>query len=280
MWEKFKGDLAIYAASKVVFGVSSFLVVGLLTRAMDPSQYGAYTLLFAVITITTTVATSFLTNSVIRYVPLAAEEKRLRPFNYVLTQIAGVTVLISSLVCGAALWGTQALGLLALTPDMVAVGLVLSACSAAFQIYTIYCYSSRRRRLYSYLVVTQVLIFVIGAFLVPFVTLNPITTTVAFLTVSYAVPIVMYKMPYPRWTAGFDRRVKQTTVGFLKYGTPLIALNIVVQLNTYLDQFMLRAMRSAEEVGIYAANYVVADKVVYAISSLVALALGPLAETN
>lgn len=276
MWNHFKGDLAIYAASRIIFGLSSFVVIALLTRAMDPAEYGAYTLLFAAVTMTTIVVTSFLTNSIIRYLPLAAEGRSLRVFDYVLVQISALTVVASTLACAITLWVGHLLHFLVVTPDRLLIALALSASSAAFQIYTIHCYSLRLRRSYSYLVVAQVFIFVAGAALIPLVPVDPITAAIAFLTASYVLPLLVFRMPMPRWRRGFGRRARMTAGSFLRYGTPLIALNIAVQLNTYLDQFMLRAMRSVEEVGIYAANYVVADKVVYAISSVVALALGPL----
>lgn len=276
MWNHFKGDLAIYAASKIIFGTSSFVIISLLTRVMNPSEFGAYTLFLATVTMTSVVATSFLTNSIIRYLPLAAEGKFLRAFNYVLAQISALTVLGSTLICAIAICIGHLLHFIVLTPNLLFTGIGLSASSASYQIYTIYCYSRRLRRSYSYLVVSQVFIFVAGAALIRFIPVDPIVTTVLFLSISYLLPMLSFRMPIPRWRRGFGRRAKRTAGSFLRYGTPLIGLNIAVQLNTYLDQFMLRAMSGVELVGIYAANYVVADKVIYAISSLVALTLGPL----
>lgn len=276
MWRHFRGDFLIYAFSKVLIGISSFILLRLLTSAMPPADYGLYALIFAIVTVTTTIATSFLTNAVTRYLPGAAERHRMRPFDKALLEISTPTVIGALVATALALGIAHFAGIISLSGPIVAASLVASAAAAAFQIYSIYCYSDRRRILYSAMMIAQIVFFLIGAAALPWIPVDTVTAAIGLFAASYVLPLLLFRMPRPALTLIPSRASWPQVAQFLRYGAPLIALNFSVQLNTYLDQFMLRSMRGATDVGLYAANYVVADKVVYALSSVISITIAPL----
>jgi len=280
MWRHFRTDFVIYAFSKVLVGVSSFVLLRLLTNRMQPDQYGTYSLVFAVVTIATTVVMSYLTNSVIRYLPLAAEQNRLNSFNVALLQISTPTTIVALGATAVGLLAVSALGLVHLEPAAFVAALISSGAASAFQIYSIYCYSGRRRLLYSAMTIGQMLSFMLGALLIQWLPFNPVTTALVAMAISFLLPLAVFQMPRPSLKLRPTPPSRRLLTRFLTYGGPLVALNISIQLNTYLDQFMLRSMRSLEEVGLYAANYVVADKVIYALASVVAITIAPLIFTE
>jgi O-antigen/teichoic acid export membrane protein len=280
MWRYFRTDFLIYAFSKVLVGISSFVVLRLVTNAMQPEQYGSYSLIFAVVTIATTVVVSYLTNSIIRYLPLASEQKRLRAFDHALAQISTPTALVALGVTTFGLLAVLGLELVHVEPAAICAALVASVAASAFQIYSIYCYSGRRRMLYAAITIVQMSSFMLGAMFVRWLPFDPVTATLTIMALSYILTLAAFRMPWPSLNLRPSRPARQLLGRFLRYGGPLVALNISIQLNTYLDQFMLRSMRSLEEVGLYAANYVVADKVIYALSSVVAITIAPLVFTE
>lgn len=276
MWRYFRGDFLIYAAGKVIVGLSSFLLLRLLTNLMAPSEYGAYTLMFAIVSAVSILSTSALTSSITRFMPEALEAGRLRRFDMAVYQTTVPLVFLAVALTALALGPTVFAGFVSLGPFRATSTLLAAGLAASFQIYIAYANSRRARRLYSSLVIGQALLFVAFVATIRFSSVEPVAAAIASLAASYALALLIFRAPILPWRARLLTRSLPTVRAFLRYGSPLVALNIMIQLNTYLDQFMLRAMRSLTEVGLYAANYVVADKVVYALSSVISITLTPL----
>jgi O-antigen/teichoic acid export membrane protein len=276
MWRFFRGDFLIYTTAKILVGLSSFALLHFLTHAMTPAKYANYSLVFAIVTLLTTVITSWQTNSVVRFLPIAVERNRQQAFNHAFAQIGAVTAALSAIAAAMVLAVASEIEFIHLSPISFAAAVIAGAAGSVFQIYSIYSYSGRRRVSYSVLLILQICLLMVGAATIPYITIDPVELTLLFLAGSFVLPLVLFRMPTPR--IPFRRLENSKTIAkqFLQYGGPLVLLNFAVQLNTYLDQFVLRAMTDLHQVGLYAANYVVADKVVYAFSSVITVALGPL----
>jgi len=266
----------IYTSSKILVGLSSFVLLRLLTHTMVPDQYALYALTFAIVTFLTTVMNSFLTNSIIRFLPNALEGGTQRRFDFAASEIAVLVAILTTGTTAVILGALVIFGFVQISLPAWAAATIAAGAGSAFQIFCVHIYANRKRILYSVLLVAQVALFAVGAATIPLINADPVDLALLFLALSFILPLIALGMPLSLRRPRFSKATKDLARKFLQYGAPLIMLNVAVQLNTYLDQFMLRAMTDLHQVGLYAANYVVADKIIYALASVMAVTVGPL----
>ena len=275
-WRHFSGDFLIYATAKALAGVSSLLVLRFLTSAMDPSAYGTYALLFALVAICSTVPIAFLTNSIVRFVPEAIERRRTWHIGIIVYQLAVPAVFGAVLVGGTALIASGITGLIDLTPSRVLAALIAVGLAAWHHIRSVSAYARRQRRLYGLLLLILLSVFSVGAAFLHLVPIEPVTGALSFLALSYLAPVLVFRTPILRFRPQILSKSSPLVWSLVRYGGPTIAVGLALHLNTYLAQFILQILTNAHQVGLYASNYVVADKFVYALASVIALTIEPL----
>ena len=275
-WQYFRGDFLIYAFAKLLFGLSSFAVLRLFTEAMNPTSYGSYALLFGVVMISSTVPTAFLTSAIVRFLPEALAHGRVAGLEAIVYHLAFPAIFAAMITTALLLAGCATWDVITLSPERVAA-VLLSTCFASwYQLRSVHAYAMRRRRLYAKLMIAQLSVFLLGAALLPTLPIEPVAGGLLCLAASYGLSLALFRLPTPPTRLRLMHRASDLAWSLVRYGTPVVGVNLALQLNTYLGQFMLTAMTSQHDVGLYASNYVVADKIVYALASVIALTIEPL----
>lgn len=276
MWRHFRTDFLVYALSKVVVGLGAFAILRVLTHSMTPADYGTYALLYAMVSIVAIVGTSLLTASIVRFAPRAIQAGQARRFLATLPLISAPIVVACIALMALVAILSSTVGLVVLSPLRLLSTLSAIAAAAVFNVYSVTEYALRRRLRYAAVTSLQTVIFLGGTMVVSLAPFDAIAAALLSLAASYILPVLIFRLPAqplrPTLMTQSVRHFRQ----FAAYGAPLVALNVAIQLNQYLDQFMLRAMRTLSEVGLYSAHFTFADKIVYALGSVVALAAVPL----
>jgi O-antigen/teichoic acid export membrane protein len=267
-------EFVAYAGAKAGVTLSMLLVVRILSARLSPEDYGAYGLLASMTMLVVVATGTFLANAILRFLPRALEQRRLRAFIYVATQIgqlaAGIALVLLTII----------------TIVMVQTGAVKASAAAGVAvvaagflqfvqfIYVAALNAAADRRRYSLAVLAQTGASL--ALLAWFAGSGDDVLAVLFACIA-ASHVALALTARPRLT--FVRRIAPATWArlgdFAAYGLPMVLLHVSIQLNSLQDQFILRAFHGIGSVGLYAANYVLAEKLIYGFASIASLVMVP-----
>lgn len=267
-------DFLIYAIVKVGISLSIFLVIKIMSNNLVPEEFGAYGLIASTLTTIAILSCTFLMTSILRFLPRALEKNRLRAFKYVTTQISQMAMGVSLVLSIVALAIFAITGTVRITLLLAATMILASLGTGLLLIYPAYLNARRDRLQYCMATTLQAVMYVallaIGFELFP----DRLATVFGAMALSQAALCLIAR---PRLS--FFRKVQPATwrtLGeFRKYGLPIVLLHVSIQMNSTLDQYIIRYFSDLHSVGLYAANYVLGEKTIYGLTSIAALAVTP-----
>lgn len=249
----FGKDLAFYFPSKLIPAALTFVLVILLTHSLAPEEYGYYVVILAYAAIADTLASAWMRQSILRYYPEYLAESIPEHFQ----RNAVYILLIASILTGAI--SAVTMKFVGYPTSLIALMLCVLLTLTAFNYLTTIYQSSRLSG--NYAVVTLLQSAVQALFVLVFVYLGRFGYQFAVLAVSsgYFCGIVYMLLRrkqtrlalMPFW-ASLDIKLAQK---LLKYGVPMSLWVLCFLLLFQANRVIIGALRSQEEVGIYASTY-------------------------
>jgi O-antigen/teichoic acid export membrane protein len=95
----FTRRIGLLAVTNVLSGLSSLILLAILTRALTVAQYGRWSLILVTVTLIPQLTTLGLTYAMIRYLPTANEQDTREIFYSILFVIACVSAIIATVLC-------------------------------------------------------------------------------------------------------------------------------------------------------------------------------------
>jgi O-antigen/teichoic acid export membrane protein len=274
MFRTFGLDFVIYAAVKACVMLSAFLVIKILSARLLPEEFGAYGLVMSALTTTVILSSTFLMTSILRYFPRALEKGRIRAFNYVTTQIGQMVMVATGGLTAVALAILHVTGAVVVTPLLASAVIAAALGSALFQLYPLYLNAKREKIRYSKTIALQTLVFVAALVVSLGVFQDKLATIFVALAASQAT-IYLIACPKLRFFRKIQPQTRAAFSEYRRYGLPVVLLHVSIQMNSTLDQYIIRLFGDLHSVGLYAANYTLGEKTIYGLSSITALAVTP-----
>ncbi len=251
MWRAFATKHTAYAASLFFERSLAFFLLPLYTRAMAPSEYGAYAVLMLFVSLATFVVSLGLENGLLRF----SADDGAAP------AIAGTVwtgMLASAAICSVALWTLASPVSRVLFFDaehrtwirLSAVLLFLDT-GSRFLFYRLLGLS--RARTYFWLALLRGLVTVAANILLVGV-FGAKVEGILWSHIAAALAVLACACAFPglRFPRAFHRDVLRRLI---RFGVPVMATSLLLTLLNALDRYLLQAMASAEEAGLYTVAY-------------------------
>jgi O-antigen/teichoic acid export membrane protein len=272
MLQMFLRDSAKYLLLKAVVSVSWLLMLRELTANLSPSEYGEYSILNSVMSYALVLSGAWLTSAILRFYPAA----RLQPLGLALN--VG-RLLGRSLLFGAILFLPLHL-LVVRILDLEAGPSVASVLILLFILSTwLACNQSWLRASLS--VTRHVRVSSLQ-------TLLGLGASILFLKAGLGIMGVFagqaLAAAWALWStrdlgiapnASRPGTEEGLAKAMLRYGWPIVAINVFTQILSTADQLVLKYLGHASEVGIYSANYMLAQNTIFAVTSVISAAVAP-----
>ncbi len=270
MLKPFILDSIKYVLVKGVVALAWLISLKVFTSALSPEQYGSYSIFTTVLTYGLVGSTAWLIGPIIRFYP----ETTRTPGQ--VEEAAARLMLISALglaipFTAALIWTARSLGL-PLSGGMIAV--IVATFILNTYLSCIYGYLRARRDVTRY---AWVYSFQTGLGVLLSVWLllgfgGGLTGIFAGQLVSIALAIAVLR----EWRlVSFSFQILPLMKEMARYGLPILFINALSQMLSSADQLILKFYGRDAEVGIYAANYMLAQNSIFAFTSVVSASLGP-----
>lgn len=257
MIREFIGDIAKYLPSYVIPAVVGVVALPIVTRLFAPGDYGNYALVTTTIALLSAFASTWLCGAIIRFFTARQLDNRLDEFHGTVLKLALISVTGISLL---------ALGILFLarsyiSPNLYSLMRIGLLVFMAVSFYNIFLDTLRAKRGVGWYSSFAVWRSVIGlglgmALVVGFHYGVEGLLWGSLLSMVLAFPL-LWKVSIGKPSFRKGRVRSSLTSEMIKYGFPLIAVNIASWIATLSDRYVIEFFRGSEEVGIYAIAYAI-----------------------
>jgi O-antigen/teichoic acid export membrane protein len=251
-------DFATYLPTQAIPAIAGFLVLPILARKLSPTDLGILALAQTLITLGWTVVGSWLTQVVIRELPAARAQHRVRAF--------ALTFRRALLLSGGAYTAFLALVSIAATQSVaIRSNLVLIAAAIAAMIVqnvavSVYAASLRPISFAIVDVLARTGGIAVGVVLV-FQGHGISGYLLGLASVSALVGVVGLYFAWPRADDGAAPE-PGALAAWVRYGVPSGLAGLVLWGLFFIDRYMLAAFKSAHQVGVYSVGSAIGDKAV------------------
>jgi O-antigen/teichoic acid export membrane protein len=265
-------DFATYLPTQAIPAVAGFLVLPVLARRLAPTDLGILALAQTLITLGWTAIGSWLTQVIIRELPAAREQNRVRSFALTFRRAIGLSALAFSAFL-------VLIGLGAAVSDAIASNLVLIAIATAgltIQNFAVSLYAASFRPV-SFAVVDVLartggiavgvaLVFLGHGVQGYLLGLGVMSTVVGVVGLYFAWPV----------STDTQAPAPGALSKWVRYGVPSSLAGIVLWGLFFIDRYLLAIFRSTHEVGVYSVGSAIGDKAVTLPTMAFFTAAGPL----
>jgi len=268
------GDLLKYLPAQVVPAIVGVVSIPVFTRIFSPSDYGAYSLVVATVTIMSIVA-NWLGMSVIRFYPVQEQKGQLEQlYSTVLLWLSITTLGLAAIFAGGVLLARTKLE--NQLYNLMLAGVPLLMVTAMFTVLQQFLRARRWVGWYSaFSVWDSVARFGLGLALALGLGLG-----VSGLVWGAALGLLL-ALPF-LWQFAIRGRIRLSRASsalartMARYSLPLVAGNLAVWVLSLSDRYLLEIFRGTQEVGIYSASYGISEKSILLLGTLFMFAAGPL----
>ncbi len=274
MSSPFLKDFLKYIPSRVVPGAFGILVLPVLTRLFDPSDYGQYTIVISTIAVLSIVATDWISPSIVRFYTEYEAKGSLKTFYSTVFLITAGSMAAVLAVALAATYAAKS----SLSPTFfryLQVGWLLLAVGIAYNVMTQMLIVRREIRAFTfYQVWRQVACVLLGIGLAYFFRWGVSGLLWgAIAGILLATPVLFPRAFRELSLSGYSVELRSK---IMSYGFPLIATNLAFWALTLSDRYIIEYFRGSHEVGLYSVSYVLADRTILLVSALIVQASGPI----
>lgn len=274
MLANFFSDSAKYLFVKVIASFMWIATLKVYTTYLDPVDFGIYSITLSILAYASIAATSWLTASIIRFYHLTDSNPLGYRESIILLTLCSIFVI--AILLYAVLYFLDLYDFVEIPTRLaiVIVGIFIGA--ALFNSYVAYLRASRNLTRYQWIYISQLLFgFIAGMVFLIYFDMG-VLGIFSGLLLSYALSL-LYLLCNVNGLFVFTGSIDRELVSSIyKFGYPVIFINIFTQMLISSDQLMLKYFNRHAEVGEYAANYILAENSIFALSSLISSAFIPL----
>jgi len=278
-------DLVKFFFFRVLLSLGWLLTIKLSTHFLSAKEYGNYTLVYTAINICVALATGWVSASVLRFYPAYELKNQLDPFTKKVFQISSLTILSIAIIL--------LLLIISLYPYIESyLGCLFQIGILAFVILSFWniliCFLRTRRQViaYGFFNLWQNLgAFAFGLWLIYFFHLRAagmiwgIVIGLLILMPVLYYKVVTYKqlkMPEVLVVSTSQLAYKQLYRSFLRYGLPIVLINVFTIGLSGLDKFVIKYFHGSMATGVYAACYAISEQSIFVITSLFSITAVPI----
>lgn len=243
-------DTLLYSAGKIIPAVINFASIAIFTRLLEPEAFGRYQLIITAVAFLSAVLSSWLQQSVYRYLLEFKSNNKLgkfiATFFWLLLVVTATACIVAVLVYRFAPREYRSLQI---------VGIVLLVSYLVYMNLQVVLQANLKAYIYSkYEIVRTVLFLFLGVALV-YVNRSYKSLLLAMMITYLLLSIVLaYRLDIFRAVRHFSFDPKVVKTIYL-YGFPMFFWFLGSQVLGVSDRFLLEYFRGSAEVGIYASNY-------------------------
>ncbi len=267
-------DSAKYLFVKIAISAVGIVGLKIYTSSLSPTEFGVYSVTVSILAYSTILATSWLSASILRFYHL--DKSNSLAYRSSIFYLSKYSILIVSVLLLTLLLYLTKTGFYNDNEYLSFIVVILFISSAIVGLYLAFLRAGRQLSRYSFLYIFQLLTsFLIGSVLLLWFDMGIVGIFVgAVLTNASIILLLGFKFrKIERLLAASEAAL---TPEIFSYGLPVIFINVFTQALISSDQLMLKFFGRHDEVGMYAANYILAENSILAISSLFGSAFIPL----
>jgi O-antigen/teichoic acid export membrane protein len=270
----FFSDSAKYLFVKVIASFMWIATLKVYTTYLDPVDFGIYSITLSILAYASIAATSWLTASIIRFYHLTDSNPLGYRESIILLTLCSIFVI--AILLYAVLYFLDLYNFVEIPTRLAIVIVGIFIGSALFNSYVAYLRASRNLTRYQWIYISQLLFgFIAGMVFLIYFDMG-VLGIFSGLLLSYALAL-LYLLCNVNGLFVFTGSIDRELVSSIyKFGYPVIFINIFTQMLISSDQLMLKYFDRHAEVGEYAANYILAENSIFALSSLISSAFIPL----
>jgi len=262
-------DVLSYVPAVGIPALVSFFAIAVYTRLLSPEEYGEYTLVVTTVSITSSIALSWLNQGALRFFSEYKKENRL------VTYMSTCLVSLVAFVCllGAALYGFSPLLQSFLHTKLVWIAAPLLIISAGYNFVLVPLRAGRKTFRYGInRVASSVLIFLAALTFIKFGHTGALGILLAMIIVQGALflaqSFLYLRHPGVKASAFSFELVKKLA----RYGVPMIGVAMGAVVLAVIDRYMIAHYLGTEAVGIYSASYNLAERGIALPATMLSLA--------
>ncbi|TCI25138.1 hypothetical protein EVJ32_11595 [Exiguobacterium sp. SH5S4] len=273
--KEFIFDFVKYIPSKLLPGLVGIIAIPVITRLFSPNDYGVYSIIITTINIMLIVG-NWQLMSIVRYYPHYEVEKKVNKFNENIMFSLWFTIIsISFLFMSMIILLNQIISeqyqfTVWLAFFVVILTIVFNTLQTYFRVV-------RKVNYYSYFESWKgVTTLTFGILFVLLISENINNMLIGYIiSLLIILPFMYFKLKgtVKLWKISFSKDIFKK---ISDYGVPLVIVNLSAWILNLSDRYILSIYRGVEEVGIYTANYDIADKVMMLIVGIFIMASGPI----
>jgi len=255
-----------YVPGRILVGVLGFLPIILLTKLLDPSEYGEYKMIYITLTFIAIFTTGWLDQAIIRFWHNFQDKTTLyATVTFSIYILNSLVLIIFSVI-------NYFFNLIDL--NLFILVLLLFFSRPIFNLNTSIYRNMELLKRFNQVEIIRVVLNIFGILLlVPYFGLHGAIFGIGF---SYFIVNIISISSLKQYTTIKKEKIKFSTFKELFfYGYPLIFTMLSSVIISYSDQFIIGIFHDSLQVGIYAANYDILEKILLYINSILVLATTP-----
>lgn len=276
MLAKLASDSGKYLISKIAVSLAWVIALKLYTQYLSPELFGHYSLLIAFQAYTLVFSSAWISGAIIRYEALHRDLNRVQ-FERFSSELTLASISVTLIPVLIALLSFRVFFQVELTATLVS--LIIAHFAVNTWLQSQYALLRARRQLRRYVFLYGAQTFGALVFALIFFKLKPSALVPIFLgQLVAAVLTTLYfaRAKFTRIYLSFRFMLSPVQKEMLRYGLPILWINLFTQLLSNGDQFLLKRMGFGVELGQYSAQYQLAQNSLFAFTSLMSSALSPL----
>ncbi len=254
-------DYILYLPSKVVPALVGILSIPILSRLLSPEQYGQYALIINTVAIVSALTLAWLVSSALRFYFRYRQDGLLRFLAKMWLISAIVGLLVYILVHSVVFHGEE------ITP-LFWGGVTLFIAIAGYEFLLGITRAGGRAAWFSFFTIWRSIVgFGLGLLFLLYLGLG-----VSGLLLGAAIAMLLMLLPMARivggWSVGAGENKESLFRGeILRYGMPAAGISAATVCLSYADRYILEYLHGTAAVGLYAANYDIAEKTIFFLNS-------------
>jgi O-antigen/teichoic acid export membrane protein len=271
-------DLVKYIPSYLVPAIIGLFTIPVITRLFAPDVYGSYALVLTSISLLSSIAVTWFISAIIRFFPSLKEGSQQAEFYGTVIKLLFISLLVVLLIIAVIFIFMRSSLIFSQLRFLIYSGAALFVTTSLWMLMLAILRARRQAFWYSSLTIwynaagislglVLVLVFHFGID-------GMIWGSVAAVVI--ALPLLCkIAVGHPSFAKSPVR--SPLTSAILRYGLPILAVNLLTWLVTSSDRYILQYFRGSSEVGIYSVSSNISGQTVMMIASLFALVQGPIA---
>lgn len=275
MLKDFSQDLVVNIIRR--FGVSIVFLgsIKIFTEKLSPIEFGNYTVMLFIITLVSTLVTSWLTAGYLRF---NKDYNDSYSFFNTVFNIHIISILLGIIVLSVILLFISMSNIINIKHSLFVFLLTNFIGLSFFNFFSTVYIANRQIKSLGYITIFQALIaLVLSVFLLKY----NIKVECIFLsnTISYLIVNIYFfsRIIKPEHTIKINKTFFWDTV---KYSSPLVLMNFLSLVLISGDQLLMKFFGLKEDIGVYSANYAIIDKTVTLFTSIFTISYIPLLFSN